>query len=290
MDTPEIENAGRISRRPGRRPRAPWAIAVVGAVAAMAPAAASAEILGHRAVYTLSLNRIVGDSNVADARGVFAVEWTDRCDGWAVEQSYSLHVAYHEQPDQLISSRYTTWEAKDGLSFTFDVVTNRSGRRAERVQGTAELDPETHAGTAEYVEPRGLEIALPAGAMFPAAHTEAMLSRAETGERLWPAVVFDGANVDQPLLINAAFGRAVEAPSDSEAQLAAVGPTDLTTVPGWQVRMAVFPETGSGEEPDYEIQMDLLTNGVARSMRLDYGDFILDAELRVIEPTGTPEC
>jgi len=259
-------------------------------LAALLPAAASAEIAGHRAVYTLSLNRIVGDSNVADARGVFAVEWTDRCDGWAVEQSYSLHVAYHEQPDQLISSRYTTWEAKDGLSYTFDVETTRSGRRTERVQGTAELDRATHAGSASYVEPRGLEIALPVGAMFPASHTEAMLSRAETGERLWPAVVFDGANVDQPLLINAAFGNPVEAAPEGEAQPAAVGQTDLTAVAGWQIRMAIFPETSASEEPDYEIQMDLLSNGVARTMTLDYGDFVLDAELRVIEPTTAPEC
>ncbi|MGF1623589.1 MAG: EipB family protein [Alphaproteobacteria bacterium] len=254
------------------------------------PAAAAAEIVGHRAVYVLSLNHIVGDSNVADARGVFAVEWTDQCNGWAVEQSYSLHVAYHEQPDQLISSRYTTWEAKDGLTFNFEVETSRGGRRTERVQGTAELDPATHAGTALYVEPRGLEILLPEGAMFPAAHTEEMLSRAATGDILWPAVVFDGANTDQPLLINAAFGRPLEAGAASETRLAAHGPTDLTAIEGWRVRMAIFPETSSSEEADYEVQMDLLGNGVARSMRLDYRDFVLDADLRVIEPTPAPEC
>jgi hypothetical protein len=290
MDKTELART-RPTNAPARRGvRRRLGLAICGSLAVMLPAVAAADIIGHRAVYTLSLNRVVGDSNVADARGVFAVEWTDNCDGWAVEQSYSLHVAYHEQPDQLISSRYTTWEAKDGLSYTFDVVTTRSGRRAERVQGTAEIDPETHAGSAQYVEPRGLQIRLPEGSMFPAAHTEELLSRAGAGERLWPAIVFDGANVDQPLLINAAFGGPVEAAPVSEAQPAAAGQTDLTSVGGWRVRMAVFAETTRGEEPDYEIQMDLLNNGVARMMQLDYGEFVLDADLRVIEPTPAPQC
>ena len=255
-----------------------------------ASSAASAEIVGHRAIYLLSLERIIGDSNVADARGIFAVEWTDRCDGWAVEQSYSLHVAYHEQPDQLITSRYTTWEAKDGLSYIFEVETSRGGRRNEHVQGTAELDPETGAGSALFLDPRGLEIVLPPGAMFPAAHTDQLLARAALGESFWSAVVFDGANVDQPLVINTALGPRMEATPATEAQLASGGQADLTTIDGWQVRMAFFPETRNGEEPDYEIDMALLSNGVARTMTLDYGDFVLDASLRDIERTEPSEC
>lgn len=260
------------------------------ALVATTSASAFADIIGHRALYTLSLNRIIGDSNVADARGIFAVEWTDSCDGWTVEQSYALHVAYHEQPDQLISSRYSTWEAKDGLTYTFEVETSRGGRRTERFSGSAELDPETHAGAALYDEPRGLEIALPAGALFPAAHTEQLIDRAAEGDRFWPAFVFDGANADQPLLINAAFGRHLDATPVSEAQLASGGQVDLTAEPGWQVQMAFFPDTSTSDEPDYEINMDLLDNGVARTMQLDYGDFVIDAELRDIEPTTAPEC
>ena len=251
---------------------------------------ASADLIGHRAIYLLSLQRIIGDSNVADARGIFAVEWSDRCDGWAVEQSYALHVAYHEQPDQLITSRYSTWEAKDGLSYIFEVETSRGGRRNERVQGTAEIDPESGTGSAHFLEPGGLEIALPAGAMFPAAHTEQLLSHAAQGDSFWSALVFDGANIDQPLVLNTAIGPRVEAMTVSEAQLASGGQSDLTSIDGWQVRMAFFPETRDGAEPDYEIDMALLNNGVARTMTLDYGDFILDAALQDIESTETPEC
>ncbi|MEZ5666238.1 MAG: DUF1849 family protein [Alphaproteobacteria bacterium] len=287
-----FSNVGLQPRGKGGRPR--WAgaslLAVMSAAGVLASNAAAAEIVGHRAIYVLSLQKIIGDSNVADARGLFAVEWTDRCDGWAVEQSYALHVAYHEQPDQLITSRYTTWEAKDGLSYIFEVETSRGGRRTEHVQGTAEIDPQTLAGMAEYLEPRGLEIALPTGTMFPARHTEQMLSHAAEGLGFWPAVVFDGANVDQPMVINAALGPRLDANPVAETQLASGGQVDLTAVEGWQVRMAFFPETRNGEEPDYEIDMALLNNGVARAMTLDYGEFVLDAALRDIERTASPEC
>lgn len=269
-----------------------WRVAclAIGVVVTAVPGLAAAEIVGHRAIYTLSLHHIVGDSNVADARGVFAVEWTDQCDGWAVEQSYSLHIAYHEQPDQLIVSRYSTWEARDGLSYIFEVNTSRGGRRGELVKGTAELDPETRAGRAEFLEPRGLEIELPPGAMFPAYHTQQVLEQAARGVRFLPAVVFDGANVDQPLIINAVLGPRLDATPVSEAQLASGGQVALTDIEGWRVRMAIFPEPSSAEEPDYEIEMDLLNNGVARAMTLDYGDFILTAQLRDIEQTPVPEC
>jgi hypothetical protein len=36
--------------------------------------------------------------------------------------------------------------------------------------------------------------------------------------------------------------------------------------------------------------MDLLANGVARSMVLDYGDFALDARLQHIEMVPRPKC
>jgi hypothetical protein len=54
--------------------------------------------------------------------------------------------------------------------------------------------------------------------------------------------------------------------------------------------MAFFKlETETGE-PDYEMNLTLLKNGVARDMQLDYGDFSVSGTLTNIEPLPAGNC
>ncbi len=266
------------------------ALGLTAAGAAMPSAAEAAEIAAHRAIYTLDLVSIVDDSHVADARGALVVEWRDVCDGWQVEQHYALYVSHHEQPDRRIESSYSTWESKDGLTYTFDVETSHDGRGGDRVRGSATLDPETGAGEAEYARPRGVTVELPAGTMFPMAHTREVLGQAENGGVVINRVVFDGSNVDQPLEMNVLVGARVNMGDDPSPQLAADSGNPLLEAPGWNIRMAIFPMTSVLAVPDYEIEVGLLNNGVAQTMLLDYGDFIMSASLRQIEALPAEVC
>ena len=64
----------------------------------------------------------------------------------------------------------------------------------------------------------------------------------------------------------------------------------LLEQPGWRVRLAFFPVDAKAEEPDYELGMDLLDNGVSRDMVIDYGDYSIRAKLDDIEPKAKPSC
>ncbi len=58
----------------------------------------------------------------------------------------------------------------------------------------------------------------------------------------------------------------------------------------WGVRFAFFANGDQGAQPEYELALDLLANGVARSMLLDYGDFAVDAKLIQIQAMPRPKC
>ncbi len=64
----------------------------------------------------------------------------------------------------------------------------------------------------------------------------------------------------------------------------------LLSPPSWPVRMAFFKIDTETGEPDYEMNLNLLANGVARTMQIDYGDFSVTGTLSDIEPIPAPGC
>ena len=51
-----------------------------------------------------------------------------------------------------------------------------------------------------------------------------------------------------------------------------------------------LPQAIGTANPEYELALDLLANGIARSMLLDYGDFAVDARLVQIQALPRPRC
>src|ERR1700688_2848349 len=109
------------------------ALAVLGAGWLGAGAAGAAEIMPHRALYTMSLGRAGGDAGVTGASGTMAYQWGETCDGWTVEQRYRLKMGYAESADVGIASNFVTWEAKDGLRYRFNQKETRGGTEDEEI-------------------------------------------------------------------------------------------------------------------------------------------------------------
>src|SRR5436853_1573107 len=143
------------------------------------PAGSAAEIVPHRALYTMSLGRATGDAGVTGASGTMAYQWGEACDGWTVEQRYRLKMGYAESPDVSIASNFVTWEAKDGLRYRFNQKETRNGDENEETRGTAKLDGPGQGGTVDFEKPEGKSLKLPAGAVFPSAHTIFLIDKAQ---------------------------------------------------------------------------------------------------------------
>lgn len=250
--------------------------------AATSMAAVAAKIQPHRAIYAMSLGSARNGSKVSDVRGRMMFEWADACDGWTTEQRFQLRFVYSEGDDMAMNTNYTTWEAKNGLRYRFNVRKLVNGELDEEVRGEANLQADG-AGTAQFTKPEPQEMELPAGTMFPTAHTLAILDHAERNEPFFTRTIFDGSDAEGPTEVSTVAGKPGAPKESGKDPLLKVGKS-------WPVRMAFFPLQSDSAQPEYEMSLRLLENGIAESMQIDYGDFTVNAVLEKIEALPKSGC
>jgi len=264
-------------------------IAVVALVTPLAPNTASAvEIAPHRALYSLSLNSSKSTSGVVGAAGAMVYEWGETCEGWTVQQRFRLRLQYAEQDGVDMSSSLVTWESKDGLRYRFNERRLRNGEVDEEIKGEAKLDGAGKGGTAEFTRPEAVTLTLAPGVLFPTAHTLLLIEHAQQSDTFISRNVFDGATVDNAGQITAVIGAELKPGAGNSEEKLPKSP--LLNRPSWRMRLAFFPADSKAEEPDYELGMRLLDNGVSQDMLLDYSDYVIKAKLDDIEPLPRPSC
>jgi EipB-like len=278
-----VQCAG-VGRRLRRRCRFFAGAMVLAVTAGAATAVAAAQIAPHRALYSMTLGSVRNDSGVTDAHGAMVYQWGETCAGWTIEQRYRLKLHYAQSGDADIVSRFVTWESKDGLRYRFNEKETRNGDVDEDIRGEAQLDGRGKGGVARFSDPRPATMQLAPGVLFPSAHTILLIDQAHAGATFISRQVFDGSAEENAVQVSAFIGN-ITAADPASAQL-----SPLLMRPGWEVRLAFFPADARAEEPDYELGMVLLDNGVSRDMVIDYGDYTIRAKLDYIEALKKPDC
>ncbi len=243
------------------------------------------ELTGHRALYTLKLGFADASSGIVDARGAMMYRFTDGCDGWTVENRTVMNVLYEEGEEVETIWSFTSWEAKDGLSYRFRVHQTSNGETILRLKGTAVLNAGRKNGVARFVEPEVTSIELPNGTLFPTDHLIALFSEAKRGTSRFAKVVFDGARLDLPDEISAFMGKA--APGENRALMEAFGLDDMGM---WKMRLAFFQMSSKEPLPDFEIDIHYREDGIAGKIEQDFGDFSFALTPDRIEILPKPDC
>jgi hypothetical protein len=250
-----------------------------------AAASAAVEIAPHKAVYELSLGRTARGSEIANVSGVMTYEFADACEGWTVNQRSAMTFAYNNGEEVQLGWSMVSWESKDGLRYRFYARQIQSGQEKEEFRGEARLDGPGQAGKGSYTSPSSYEVDLPAGTLFPTAHSIKLLEESQKGGTLMWAMVFDGSDAEGLFGINAFLGRRVVPQQD-----AAAGADPLTAGPSRHVELAFYSATGQAAEPEHERRLRLHDNGVVTDWRLDYAEFEVIAKLSQIEGLKAPSC
>jgi envelope integrity protein B len=264
-------------------------LAIMGGLAVL-PAAASAgavDLAAHRAHYAVSMGSAKPGSGVVAVDGSMTVETGETCDGWTTEQRNKFTVHYTEDnPDLELSAVFVSWESKDGRRFRFSQRETKNGELDKEVSGAGQLGGKGKGGTVSFTKPNAAKIDLAPGVMFPTAHTALLIERALAGEGFVGAKVFDGTSDDNASDVTAVIG----APQDAAATAAGAVQSPLLQHPSWRVHLAFFPAESTADQPDFELTMRLLDNGVSGDSLLDYGDFAIRAKLDKIEALPKPSC
>lgn len=241
------------------------------------------EVVPHNAVYELSLLDRPVNGNISGLRGNMTFTWDQGCDGWVVAQNYQIDLLDHEGGTVRIGSEYSAVETLDGTDLGFESRNLINELVDEEFIGEAILSAD--GGRVRYSVPSGLEMALPAGTMFPTAHSLELLDRAEAGDRFYVASVFDGTSEDGVSEVSSVIGEPFAAPGPEVRLL-----SPLLQRPGWSIDMAYFDQAEQTPEPSVELSVELLDNGVVRAMEVDYGGFAMSATLVFLEPIDQSSC
>ncbi len=249
------------------------------------PAQAAPGFLPHRAVYDLSLAKSRSNGSVVQAHGKLEFEWADICSGWTVSQRTRVQMLTTAGQTFDFGWSLNALETRDGRRYRFFIRRFNADRTTEEVRGEARLPEPGARGLAVFAKPEARKVRLPKGTLFPTAHSLLLIEAAAKGELpLW-RTVFDGSGDDGRFGVNAALTRALpaEAPNRFDSPL-------LHGQASWRLRLAYFGMDESVAEPEHEQALRLYANGVVDEMLLDYGDFVLRADLGVLEALPELEC
>lgn len=228
----------------------------------------------HRAVYDLTLVAVTGGDTIS-ASGTMTYAVRDACSAWSTQQQLRLQTVSRSGTVTEMVSDYATLEAKDGHELVFRTVQTSNGHPASRVMGEATMTPT--GGQIRYTEPQPHTVSLPAGVLFPMAHTRAIISAGEQGHASLSPSLFDGTGEDGPQDTYVMILGWNHPPSASPFPA-------LARLPSGRVHVAFYNASSHDMRPDYELGMRYFANGVSDDLDMDFGDFRMHGTLHSFTP------
>ncbi len=255
---------------------------LVGALGFPTPAV-MADLVPHRAVYSLVLGKGDTSGRFVSVGGAVKTMLEKTCDAWITAEQIVMQVETQAGGQLLQNLKYTGWESFDGKLYRF-AAHSRTNNESKSYKGSARSDPKK-PGEAVYSLPKKMTRELPPGTHFYFGLTSWLIERAKAGVSRAETVVFDGTDEEGP---QRAIIFIVPLDKNSDKVENSLGP--LLKRPGWNIRIAFYPIDSRGGVPDYEVQAVVLDNGVTPRLELIFTDFTAIQKLEKIEALELPNC
>ncbi len=278
--------------------RSKWACLAVASALALVPAstrpvsAAAQDIplAAHRAVYDLRLAQGRGKQSVESARGRILYDFTgNRCEGYALQFRQVTELDSGEGKSVVSDLRTTNWEEGSGKSFRFTSQNFLDRKPVESAEGSAERGEASVKVTLTKPQQKEFDAG---NVFFPSDHLRQIIAAARDGKPLLELGVYDGAENGERIYNSlTVIGQRI-APNERVPTDAAAGQQALAGMTRWPVTVSYFErgKSDGDQTPAYALSFELYENGIARAVKLDYGDFVLDGELTSLELRESGNC
>lgn len=268
------------------------AAAILAAVPAVA--APGIKLDPHRAVYDLSLETRKAGAAVSAVTGRMVHEFSGAaCDGYSITMRWVARMTDTEGEVSIDDVRFASWEEGNGSTYTYTSTRFLNDQMVEEVRAKAER--EATGGRVELTKPEDTAFPLPPGTVFPTHHLISVLRAAMAGRPFEEKTVYDVSEDGRQIYTTMAVlgtRHTVTTIEDLATGLAAIPAAEkLKDMPVWRVTVSYFEGNAQGEEtPAFEQTFDLLANGVAASLLLDYGEVVIRGTLKDLEFLSEPAC
>jgi hypothetical protein len=237
------------------------ALGVVIAAGLSAPVQAT-DLVGHTAVYDVTLDSSTPASGLTGADGRLVVEFDNLCDGYVLTERMVVEMQI-EGGDWLADYFFSAHEPADSSGFRFTTRTRARGETIEDVSGEV-VTAQDGARRIDYVGDRP-DIDLSAKTMMPVQMTRALIEAAESGAITYQSRVVDG------VIDSGAY--------DVFAAIRSVAGDESK----WRVDLSFFDPEVQDATPSYETSFEMFADGRIDNVVMRYEGFALRAELSEID-------
>jgi hypothetical protein len=242
--------------------------------------------VAHRAAYAISLAKGSGAQAPVSATGLIAYEFRgSACEGYASDFRQVTELQRGEGDPMASDTRAVTFEDGDAKNLRFKINTTVAESSQPAIDGAA---TRTDSGdlSVDLTEPKKETRDLGKDILFPTQHIAHIIAAAKAGEGTLEARVFDGSDTGEKIFdtLTVIGKEASGASPDADKAMA------LKSVRRWPVTISYFDAVKKDSSPEYTLSFDLYENGVSGSLKLDYGEFTLAAELTKFELLPSAPC
>ena len=243
--------------------------------------ALSAQLLSHKATYTLNIQNIKDNSFLEGGQGQTFFEILENCNGWNIKEDYVL---IYELPNDKIAnsfSSYSTFENFSGTKHSFELNEKSQFSGEKSYQGFIEKNKREISGS--IINSSIKKLTFKKDVLFPIQHLMELIKTAKNGEKILTKKVFFGNEDGEFIKIVSAFIGQIRI-SKSE---------DIEYLMGkkiWPIKVAFYKEKSKQEKPEYEIYIEIDDVGVVHSYKVDYGNFEIKALLKKLELLPKKTC
>ena len=241
----------------------------------------SAELLSHKATYSLILTNIKDGSFLEGGQGQTYFEISKGCDGWNVKEDYVLMYSLPNKKTSNSFSTYSTYENFLGTMHSFELNDDSQFNGKNAYEGFVEKNKNSIEG---YLIKDNLKaLSFDSDLLFPIEHLRKIIQKAKAGENFFTQKVFFG-NEEKEFIktVSTFIGKKKKSPSNSFSF--------LENKEVWPMKIAFYGENTRKGNPDYEIKLDLDEKGIAHYYEVDYGDFEIKANLKNFEIAKDQKC
>ncbi len=263
-----------------------------GAATAQGPAG-SVKFAPHVAIYDLKLTSSRGKRLLEGARGRIVYDFSgSACEGYALQFRQVTELDNGEGKVSLSDLRTTTWEQADGKSFRFKSQNYMDAKQLSEVDGRADRAKDKVAVKLSKPGDKKFDAGT---VVFPTDHMRLLIEAARAGRNLLEIAVYDGSESGEKIYQSlSVIGHRIEPEKKLDD---AAADKELAGLARWPVTISYFDKTGkkaedqpSEQTPVYAISFEMYENGISRSLRLDYGDFVIDGKMSSLEVKKTKAC
>jgi hypothetical protein len=244
----------------------------------------AANLVAHRAVYSMKLGAVRSGANLQAARGLMTISLEKSCAGWIVSQQMNMALQTAEGRELNQDYRFAGWESLDGKNYRFAVQSKMAGDN-ENYKGKAQISGDGKSGRASYTVPKKKNLKLPANTLFPISHMVLLIKRAQAGDHQVTRPIFEGTEGKGHQTVSAFIGPQVGPKKHGWQEK---GP--LMDRAGWKMRMGYYDSGSKSSTPEFEIELLQLDNGVVPHLTQVFPTFNLVIDLKKIEKLPPPSC